>query len=181
MELFEVNDNSDLRDYIKYASKHVNNLIGVSLPLKNKRKIQEIAVKHLKLKDVNQLRDKYDGQSYLDKLQIKIASLYVIEKEFGIELINFDFIENNKNFDFTLISIDNEKYRVIPFFFGTLPIFDITIKDKVILCAIRSDFTRGVYCGNLDLNKHAEDSFLNSNRVFNENYKKFIGFENINI
>ena len=47
MELFEVNDNSDLRGYIKYASKHVNNLILLSLPSKNKRRIQEIAVKHL--------------------------------------------------------------------------------------------------------------------------------------
>lgn len=55
--------------------------------------IQKIALSHLNVKDIGELRDKYDAQSYLNKLSDEIRSEYAFERFLG-----FDF-DINKRMD----------------------------------------------------------------------------------
>lgn len=178
MELFETDKNLDNKEFLRHAGPFVitkkNIPIGTTLRLE----IQKIAINHLGLKDIFQLRDRFEGQAYMDKLMLKVSSLAILEKDRGISLIDWATIKWDKKADYTLIKINSITYRVIPFFYGSLPIVNTTIKEPIIFCAIRADFQKGIICGVLS-DFSFDDNLLFETRPSSAKAKskRFIGFK----
>lgn len=75
-------------------SKIIELFVRVETPRYLDSKIQKIALAHLNLKDLGELRDKYDAQTYLNKLSDEIRSEFAIENFFDLE---FDFLKRMDN------------------------------------------------------------------------------------
>jgi hypothetical protein len=75
----------------------MNNLFISKLPFFNKviipkyieLKIQNIALKHLELQDMGQLKDRMEGQLYYDKLKVDLLAEFAFEKIIGIKEFNW--------------------------------------------------------------------------------------------
>lgn len=178
MELFETDKNLDNKEFLRHAGPVVitkkNYPIGTTLRLE----VQKTAINHLGLKDIFQLRDRFEGQAYMDKLMLKVSSLFILEKDRGINFIDWDTIKWDKKADYTLIKIKDTSYRVIPFFYGSLPIVSTTIKEPIIFCAIRADFQKGIICGVLSDFSFDDDSLFEVKPSSTKGKtKKFIGFK----
>lgn len=73
-------------------------------------KIQEVALAHLKVKDVGELRDKYDAQAYLNKLSDEIRSEFAFEKFMGFD---YDIRKRmNKNFSRLQYKLDGFDFQL---------------------------------------------------------------------
>ncbi|TFV97521.1 hypothetical protein E4S40_02375 [Algoriphagus kandeliae] len=93
-------------------------------------KIQEIALNHLKLKDVGELRDKFDAQLYLNNLSQEIRAEFAFEKFLGME---FDFEKRmNKNYKRLEYKLNNERVLLIPFSSKRAPILNETENSVII-------------------------------------------------
>jgi hypothetical protein len=175
MEVWQADKYGDSREFVKYAIGHFAGKPGVKIPSRIVTSVQDIALEHLGVSDIFRLRDRFEGQAYLDRLLLKVLSLYVLEKTSITELLNIDFIRRNKDSDFTLVAIGGQSFRIIPFIFGSLPIIDSSLKGRIILVAIRSDWKSGTMCGTIELSGD-EKMFLPRSIAVNQSYRKFIGF-----
>jgi hypothetical protein len=178
MELFETNKNVDFKDFAVHALSHLNSRKNHILSATLRSQIQKIAVNHLGLKDIFQLRDRHEGQLYMDSLILKVLALNTIEKELEIDLIDWDEVKWDKKADITLINLNKKKYRVIPFFYGGLPVVNPTIKEDIIFVSIRAEFKHGVVCGVLAKpNFDDPTQFTFKPSAVKTSMRKFIGFK----
>ena len=178
MELFETDKNLDSKEFLRHAVSLVITKKNYPIPTPLRLKVEKIATNHLGVKDLFQLRDRFEGQAYMDNLLLKVSALYILEKETGLNLTDWDAIKWDKKADFTSIKIDKVKYRIIPFFYGSLPIIASSIKEPIIFCAIRSYFNHGIICGILE-NYSFDDAemFITKPSSSKRKLKKFIGFK----
>ncbi len=176
IDYFKIESEPDSREFLKYAVSFLNDIQFIQISSVIKREVHDIAVLQLGVKDLNKLRDRYEGQAYLDKLMIKVCSLFLIEKKTNTNLIAFEEIKN-KNSDFTLITYKGKRYRIIPFIFGSLPIFRMDISNDIILCAVRNDFKSGIVCGIIESKKLSKKSFLKVEGTSHNNFGKFFDFK----
>ena len=181
MELFVTDKTIDSKEFIKYAGSVVSTKKNYPISTTFRVEVQNIAINHLGLKDIGQLRDRFEGQAYMDNLLLKVSALYVLEKALEKDIIDWDTIRWEKKADFTLIKLNSKKcYRVIPFFFGSLPIVSTTIKEDIIFCGIRLDFKNGIVCGILsDYKFENKNLFIDKMSSSKRKLKKFIGFSHL--
>lgn len=93
-------------------------------------KIQEIALSHLEVKDLGELRDMYDAQTYLNRLTDEIRSEYAFEKFLGIE---FDYRKRiEKKYPRLHYSISGVDFQISYFNSKTNPII-LSIKPTVLV------------------------------------------------
>lgn len=93
-------------------------------------KIQEIALNHLKLKDIGELRDRFDAQLYLNNLSQEIRAEFAFEKFLGME---FDFEKRmKKNYNRLQYQLNNQRVQLIPFSSKRSPILN-TIENSVFI------------------------------------------------
>jgi hypothetical protein len=87
------------------------------------QKLQKIALKHLKVSDMNKLRDRYEGQKFYDSFLIRSYAEIAMEKLLEEDVINWDLKDDNKSYKpkFTykgqsveLISANLESYPLVP-------------------------------------------------------------------
>lgn len=84
--------------------------------------LHNIAIKHLGLDNMNQLRDRYEGQAYLDRFLTKSYSEFAVQKMLGIDFVSLDLkasksykpvlVYNGKNYE--IIGSSLEEYPLIP-------------------------------------------------------------------
>lgn len=76
----------------------------VVIPKYIELKIQNIALKHLKLPDMGKLKDRMEGQLYYDKLKVDLSAEFAFEKTIGIRDFNWAKREKKyykrKHYDF---------------------------------------------------------------------------------
>lgn len=106
--------------------------------------IQEQVIKLLKVKDIGKLRDKFEGQAYLDKKTDLVFSYYVASDYIGLKRpkITYEFVDQIK----PLIQSDKKKYVIKTFNAGDFPEFDD--KDYLaprILLMKRDKYTYGIF------------------------------------
>ncbi|MFC3881045.1 hypothetical protein ACFOSV_12700 [Algoriphagus namhaensis] len=82
-------------------------------------KIQKLALSHLKLRDVGGLRDRFEGQLYLDQLTEAIRAEYAFESFLGL---NFDW-KKRETTDYQRLTqfIANSKIQLATFNLNKLP------------------------------------------------------------
>lgn len=108
--------------------------------------IQEIALNLLKLKDLNQLRDKYEGAAFLKRLLKEVMSIVAIEKILEMKFLNWDLRKKIKDYPFE-IRLNDQKIGINIFEFGEYPIFiDEAEERPMIFCFLKGQDTI-VICG----------------------------------
>ena len=66
------------------------------------------------LKNINQLRDRFEGQAYMDKIMLKLTGLFVLEKHLNIGITELPIFLDDSN-ELSIVRFNNKKYRIISF------------------------------------------------------------------
>lgn len=178
MEQFEISVASDFREFELHAK---NFLLSdrITIPSSYKIKVQNLGLKRLGLKSMNQVRDRYEGQAFMNRLMLKLSGIYLANKVLKLD-INLETLFLEKSEDY-FVPINNIEFKLISFYYGTLPIVKIGTQIPLAFCAVKSDFTSGCFFGTLieyDLNNNLH--FKKTNETMLKESFKFIGFDNLN-
>jgi len=84
--------------------------------------IQNEVVKILDVRDIGELRDRYEGQNFLDNKVNRVFAFLVASDYLEIPRpkVDFDFVKSVKK----VIQTEEKKYVIHPFDLGTYPIFE---------------------------------------------------------
>ena len=106
--------------------------------------IQELVLKKLRLRDLNALRDKYEGQAYLNNQTERICSKLAAMSFFNIpkKEISINWLRSGP----LIIEYQNVSYSIVTTKFGNLPKLDyfspdhdsllLYVKDKLVFSCI---------------------------------------------
>ncbi len=128
--------------YYKYIGNKIINFPQIKMSNLVTNKIKESVVEVLGLRDLGQLRDRFEGQAYLDQQIFKLHSYNASLNYLGLKIpeISKDYIENFK----PIIKRKNDMLVVVPFKFETLPrikIMDYKQPRIFVLCNSERNYT----------------------------------------
>ena len=178
MEQIQTINSNDFKAFQSFARKFI---MFERTPIPNSfiAKVQESAINKLGLKNINQLRDRFEGQAFMDKKTLIFVGLFTLEK-----YLNSTFIQSPLNLeesqDLCKIKYKEKTYRIVPFIFGRLPILTNECKEPLIFCAVQPNFKSASIYGVLkDYNFSDNNLFSNkTNNPINIGFK-FIGFNSL--
>jgi len=138
--------------------------------------IRNSAVSHLGLTNLNQMRDRYEGQAFFEKTMKNIGGLMALQKHLNLELIDSDKV-NLDNFQ-PYINLNGKKVNINVFDFGSLPIIKIKDIKNPVFFIIQKDSLTFLLCGlatkDVIKNNLIESSVVQSST---DKYMDFIGFK----
>ncbi len=180
MDFFEIDKNQSNREFLIKASPFLVEKPFLSIPARTKIKAQELAVHQLKVKDIFQLRDRFEGQAYLDNLFLKLASREIVERYF---LNNKNYIETYQNeTELSTVQINFEPTTIIPFYYGSLPIVRVPIENSLLFVSIRTDHRSGIICGAIGSTDYNNNEIWKGiSGVYSDRKMMFIGFEKLRL
>src|SRR5690606_31095972 len=103
------------------------------------------AMSHLGLTNLNQMRDRYEGQAFFEKTMKNIGGLMALQKHLNIELIDSDKV-NLADFQ-PYIKLDGKKVNINVFDFGTLPLIKMKDIKNPVFFIIQKDNLTFLLCG----------------------------------
>lgn len=167
-----------MKEFLKYLGEYLRTYPQIRFNKNSEILIRDASMKHLGLTNLNQLRDRYEGQAFFDKTLTNIGGLMAIQKHLKLPLIDIEST-NLGGFQPKLI-IDDIVIDVLVFEFGTLPLIDINkIKNSVFFVIQKDRFTFNL-CGftNVDVIK---DNLINTSieKSSQAENMSFIGFKNL--
>lgn len=128
-----------MKDFIEHINPRLKEFDKYELSRSHEYKVRDQVIKHFKLKDINQLRDKFEGVAFLEKIYKKATALWITSKVFNTELINLENFEPNSiKLEF---SFDNKNWEIIVFDYGDVPKFKIKADTNYVLI-----LKRNIYC-----------------------------------
>lgn len=139
--------------------------------------IQKKILQFLKVNDLGELRDKYEGVAYFNKLSLKLYSIIALERYLGIKILD---IENLPTGDVDFNITDEDMYiSVIPFYSPDLPLIKRDDKSPSIITFFKD--TRSLFlCGYLSGKEKVNKKNLRSlNSPVWKDRNEFIGFEKL--
>ncbi|MFN0257730.1 hypothetical protein [Pedobacter ureilyticus] len=83
-------------------------------------KLKNIALKHLKVDNMNNLRDKFEGQSYLNAFLVKSFAELTLERFLGFSFIDENLKTLRKDYQPEII-VENKKLIIIAFKHDEVP------------------------------------------------------------
>lgn len=108
---------------LKELTQITHDIIKYKIPYATFIKLQNIALTHLNLSNINHLRDKFEGQDYLNRFLLKCYAELAFIKEFQSEPFEVEIYLKYKNYKHNfqlfgekvkLIYSDFENYPLIP-------------------------------------------------------------------
>lgn len=175
-----MNHNTPSKEFIQHALPYFKDKRLVTVESSLKSTVQEIATKQLDLSGLNQLRDRFEGVEFLNGLMLKAAAVTCIKKQLKGTELNLEVSFERSIRDWTVFQMHNSKYRIIPFYFGELPIVTIECEEILLFSAVKSDFKSAIFCGALlDFDFNDESIFSRVHGVNQSKQRKFIGFNRL--
>jgi hypothetical protein len=168
-----------LREFLKIVLDHKKNFIPVKVSQAFIKKVQGAVLEMLNLKDLNQLRDKYEGVAFYNKVYTFLFGMQALETHLGIPLINWKKVMR-KDFsaDFSLAEFD---VKISVFKMGELPVIESGNTAPVVFVLQKND-TTGWICGLAlveDLNDKANQKLYVSSKGESGEQASFIGFDKL--
>ncbi len=163
--------------YQHYIKEHIHNFRKLNLYSRDTLLIQKKTIQLLKLNDLNELRDKYEGVAYLNKLSLKLYSVIALERYLGINILNIEDL-NHGNIELNIID-DDIKISVIPFNFLEIPVIKRYECDPCIMTVFRE--SRNLYlCGYVSKKDLTDKKNLrkSDSPVWKDRYE-YIGFDKL--
>ena len=135
-------------------------------------------IEKLGLDNINQLRDRFEGQAYLNKAMLALTSIYVLERSLNKEIIlpaGFPFKTPNRH----IVKIDDKTFHLVTSYFGNLPKIEIEPTLPLVFCGIRNDHKNGIFYGFLQKYEiENRELFHQKNNGIVSGYE-FIGFKHL--
>lgn len=110
-----------MKEYIHYVLPHKKLFKSVSINRRELSDLENFVIKYLKVKDLNELRDRFEGQTFLDNYLQKAVPLLGLQKYLKTDLVDFENISPDKIKP--AIVIDGKRVNVIQFE-DCLPLID---------------------------------------------------------
>jgi len=165
-----------MKNFFKYIGENLRFYKQIKFTKNDEVLIRNSTINHLGLKNLNQLRDRYDGQYFFEKTIKNIGGLMALQKLLKIKLIDLNKL-NLADFQ-PSIEIKGEKIDIIVFDFGTLPLLKVKDIKNPIYFIIQKDTLTFLLCGyaTKDIIKEnlIELGIVKSNK---EKYMNFTGFK----
>lgn len=156
--------------FIKYLSGKIVELPQIVISKTLEKEVQNYCIEKLGLKDIGDLRDKFEGQAYLDKRLNKVSAYFAAS-----EYLLLPKLEINKIIEMNNLSIkwNNRNINIEVFKFGELP--ELTKANDSVLFVLQKDKYKFSICG------IATIDILNdvSNYIENKGKSYFIGFDKL--
>ncbi|MHA7841958.1 MAG: hypothetical protein ACX93I_01475 [Winogradskyella sp.] len=168
-----------ITEFLKYTGELLRKYPQVRLTFNEEQAIRNTVLGVLGLSNINQLRDRYEGQAFWDKTLKNYGGLVACQKHLGIDVTSIENI-NIKDFKPQIKGKDSI-YDIKVFDFGELPDLELkTIKNPIVF-VIQKDKSTFSICG-FGGKQLILDNLVNSSNetVKSVNLKKFIGFKELN-
>lgn len=111
-----------MKDYIKYLLPHKKTFQVINLTRRELVFLENLVIKYLNVRDLNELRDKFEGQAFMDNFLCKSVPIIGMEKFLKSTLIDFEKI-NPAQFRSEIL-IDEKVIDIVMFDFN-LPLINI--------------------------------------------------------
>lgn len=169
-----------MRDFIAKVLSNRDHFLYETLNYQDVIKIQECVMNSLGLTNINELRDRFDGVTFIDKFSLKISGVIALEKKLKIELIDWEKI-SPKNY-LPKVTIAGKKVDVIMSEYGEFPVIE-KISKKPAIIIIKKDNKDIWICGFADvetLNNNQDIKFLKGEMMKDYDSKTtFIGYNKL--
>lgn len=133
-----------MKDFIEHINPRLKDFTKFELSRSHEYKVRDQVIKHFNLKDVNQLRDKFEGVAFLEKTYKKAIALWIASKVLNFELIKLD------EFEPKLLELkfyfDKKNWEIIIFDYGVIPKFKIKEEINYLLILKRDNYCF-YFCG----------------------------------
>ena len=168
-----------MKEFLKYIGEYLRTYPQIRFNRSNEILIRDESIKHLGLTNLNQLRDRYEGQAFFDKTLTNIGGLLAIQKHLKLPEID---IENTDLGGFKpQIRFNGKVIDVLVFQFGTLPLIDINEIKNPIFFVIQKDRITFNLCGYTDI-ETIKNNLIKTNIETSSqaNNMAFVGFKFLN-
>jgi len=168
--------NLKMKLFFKYIGEYLRLYPQVRFTKTDEILIRNSAMSHLGLTNLNQMRDRYEGQAFFEKTMKNIGGLMALQKHLNRELIDLDKADLG---DFQpYIKLDGKKVNINVFDFGTLPLIKINEIKNPIYFIMQKDSLTFLLCGfaskQVIKNNLIETSTVQSST---DKYMEFAGFK----
>lgn len=118
-----------MKDFIQYILPFKSSFRKIEITRRELASLENLVVKHLNVRDLNKLRDKFEGQAFLDNFIQKALPIFGMEKYLKTNFIDFD----NRRLDYikSEIKVNNTLINLIKFD-NQLPLIDIANEQPYI-------------------------------------------------
>lgn len=168
-----------MKDFFKYVGEFLRVYPQIRLNKTEEIWIRDETMKQLGLSNINQMRDRFEGQAFFDKTLKNVGGLISIQKHLNLPVEDITKIDFS-NFQ-PKLTINNDIINVFVFEFGTLPLINIDeLKNKTFFVIQKDNVTFNL-CGYTDINI-IQNNIVNTNieKSSQANNKNFIGFKKLN-
>ncbi|WP_407485512.1 hypothetical protein [Elizabethkingia miricola] len=111
-----------MKDYIKYLLPYKNSFQTINLTRREIAILEKLVITYLKVRDMSEVRDKFEGQAFLDNFLYKSIPIIGIQKYLKNIFIDFENINVDKFLSEITIS---DKVINVVMFGSNLPLIDI--------------------------------------------------------
>ncbi|WP_370001021.1 hypothetical protein [Winogradskyella sp.] len=168
-----------ITEFLKHTGEFLRKYPQVRLTMNEEFAIRDSVLSFLGLNNINQLRDRYEGQAFWDKTLKNYGGLVACQKHLGIEVTTINEL-NIKDFKPQIIGKDSV-YDIKVFDFGQLPDLELKSVKNPIIFVIQKDKSTFSICGYGSKQLILDNLVDSSNETVNSvNLKKFIGFKALN-
>lgn len=162
--------------FFKYIGEYLRLYPQVRFSKTDEVLIRNPAMSHLGLTNLNQMRDRYEGQAFFEKTMKNIGGLMALQKHLNLELIDLDKV-NLGDFQ-PYIKLDGKKVNINVFDFGNLPLINIKDIKNPVFFIIQKDSLTFLLCGvatkDVINNNLIETSVVQSSTDI---FMEFVGFK----
>lgn len=110
-----------MKNYINHVVPYKSSFRQIRVNRRELLSLQNVVITHLKLRDLGELRDKFEGQAFLNNFMQKALPLMGLQKYLKTDLIDFQITAPNKVKE--QIMIDGNLLRIV-YFEADLPLID---------------------------------------------------------
>jgi hypothetical protein len=174
-----------MNDFLKYVIPFKQKFISVKVTSLFIEKVKETVLDQLSLKNLNHLRDKFEGVAFYEKVLNFLFGLSVLENHLLCSIIDWKNVKQKKlRSNLALLNLNVD---VVTFRMGELPMLDKR-SDRPVIFVLRRNEKNGWICGIASLKilnstenqQELSSSGVNKQKVHFTNFDKLKLFSNLN-
>ena len=163
--------------FINKCLPEIDNYQSFNIPSTIKRQAEDITLAHLTLPSMGQVRDRFEGQKYYDRIYRKLIVLHCLEKMLNKTVISVSMIKAKKSVNLNSIHVNGKYVAIVDFIFGDLPLIDSTSSLDTLVFCIRDGYKAAYFCGSLPKKELGiKSNFMSTDSLSSKNHRALFTF-----
>lgn len=160
-------------DFYRIIGERIKKFPTIRIGRTTEQFLQKEVVSRIGVADMNGLRDRFEGQRFLDNHRARLFASIAVREFIGetIRTQTLKLLEENNNF----ITINERRYEILTLPFGTLPQFKRENYNDPIVLVFQRDMFSMCIVGILE----PDEIFNEKNYVTNNSNREFVAFDKI--